>query len=495
MPIFLLIWILNQNFVLTPHLAFIYKPDKTSSRITPEKKVRTVYTADKQLPWLITSDSYPFTVTIPRLVHSISVKVKLNAGNQPTVYFTWPAKSDLVNSKILVNSSILNTLDWPHFDLNGLTLWQRDKPVSDQGKNYQPPKRYSSAQDFLANPPDLRRVAAIGIDPLALSSVIMTVPNYQSANQPLTFGHTLRGSHDFYVYAADEDIRLNFKKFDLNRKKGKSSMRVAIGRVDQQVEGEDNWKKIINLGDDGVTDGSGRRGQPQTLDLRLSPVTPGLYLIRIATSEDVLFTKIVSQQHAIVTKRLWLAEGRAYGPEFPVSRVQLKTNGSYVAFQPNHDPGKQTVTVNEKKYKIKEVKKDYYVSGLPGQSEISFPSGDIVVSTDGFITLANAELIPHVAMAPLDISQSHNLDNFDYLLANYLPKKVDRIIEIKKTFYLKDLRLTGSRGKSLNFSIYSPGLQANDRLLGLDQIKVILDRGVFPWDKVWKNIGQIFNIL
>lgn len=508
LPVGLFLWLLDNHLALTPRLSYKYAPDRAPRIVKPVVASTLLRTADKDIRWRLSTDSFLFTVRIPRLIQALRVQVNLVPGNQQAVFLAPTAKPNRPVGALLADSNFLNTLGWRTVSGDGLTLWQREKrteqtvipDTSPRAKKKatktvtveRPVKHYTSPADFMAGVPEPARTAVVGMDPLSVTKI----SDYRPSKQPLSFKHTLRGSHDFYVYVENEDLRLTFDKVDLNRVRGKSSLTVSVVKIDQIRDRGFSWLKTVTVGDDGMTDGRGTLGRAQLVDLRVAGVPAGLYLVRISASEDVLLKNLVSYQRAISTQRLFLADGPAYGREsLYFTPVSLMSNGSELTLSAIHDFGKQEVMVDGKKNRLTVVRQPQTLTALAGTIPVSFANGDIVISTDGFLSVAGAELIPNRRMTLIDVTANPNLDHFDYVLTDYTPRRVGQPINIDQTYPVDDLQLSGTDGKLLTFRIETPGLRQNDYRLGLDSIRATLIRGPFPWKKISMKLNIAFNQL
>ncbi|MEK7537373.1 MAG: hypothetical protein AAB619_00160, partial [Patescibacteria group bacterium] len=333
-PLALLADLINQSIFITPTLSYMYRPGRATRAVSPTAPTTLIRTADAKLRWRVTTDNFPFKVIIPRLIEAVRVRVRLQPGTQSYIALNAKAKTDGDYSTI-VSSAALDNLDWKHVSDGTMTLWMRDKRVSEEkivtgtGKKAKTKtvttertlKQYASINDFRSAPPDLNTVATAGYDRLAFASI----PNYRPSSSPITLNHTFRGSHQFYVYAANENLRLSFDKIDLNRQPGADTLTVRVARADQLTSDSRRWLKTVTVADDGHTGPKGPRGAAQRVELTLPMVTAGTYFVEIATSEDVMFTNLTSaQRHLAFAGRVFLAEGPAYGePSF--QPVQLVT--------------------------------------------------------------------------------------------------------------------------------------------------------------------------
>lgn len=493
-PIFFFLALFNNNFFLTKTLHYSYSPGQRTHIITPVKLAALIKTADRALPWRLDADSFPFRVTIPRLIEEVRVRVRLVAGTQGDIAFVAHGKkgADLTT---IISSALLNTLEWKNITDGDLTLWMRDTHITEetltQGsgrkkttktvKTERAVQQYSSISEFRTNPPtDLKTVATVGFEPLALSRVT----DYQPSTVPITIEHTFRGSHQLFVYAANETLRMSFDKIDLNRQNNADELTVRIARTDDPTNNPRHWLKSVTIGDDGMTRAIGRNGKAQLAEIVLPNVTPGTYLIDIVASEDVVFQRLTSNQHVLAFNgRVFIADGPAYG-ETSFKPVSIITIGDTVTYFANHDQGMQTLVVAGKKHLIQDVKINNVFKGLKGETRVDFAQGDATVSSNGLLTLSPAQLVPPGAQ-PIDIFGSPDLTSFDYVLAPYRPKTQNEPF-IDQTYNLKSLTLDR---KKFTFTIESPGLERSGASLGLKDIRVTFVRGPFPWNRVWENLG------
>lgn len=493
-PVMLFISLLNDHVFITKHLSYTYQPGKPAHVIVPKTPAQLLKTADRALRWRISVDNFLFNVTIPRLIESIRVRVRLDPGTQSYVALNAVGVKG-ADSSTIISATALDALTWKHVSSGGFTLWMRDKHVSEEkisegtGKNTKTKTittertvaQYESIDAFRTNPPDMSTVGLVGVDRMTFAKV----DNYKPSSSPMSLGHTLRGSHQLYVYADNETLKLTFDKVDLNRSKGTDGITIRVARVSDLTAGSRTWIKTMKIVDDGVSGQDGPRGKAQPVTVEIPNAVPGVYFVDISTSNDVLLANLKSdQQYLSFNGSVYIADGPAYAePIFlPVS---LKTNGGMVTLAANHDQGKQDVTVNGKKYSIQDVKVDHVVNKLKGETAINIPKGDIIVTSDGLLAFAGFKLLPDGARSVDLTTVSPDLESFDYILAEYVPR-TDNKLEVDQTYPLSDLDLAG---KNLTFSIYSPGLQASGATLGLKNIRVTFDRGPFPWEKVWKKLG------
>lgn len=492
LPFVILMTLLNFHLLLSSALTYTYHPGSHVQSIRPINPATLIRTADPNLRWRIPSDSFPFSVTIPRLIQGVTVRARLQPGTVQYVTFDAATKGGGVFSTI-VSSTFLDTLKWTSITDGMTTLWMRDRRQitrtisSGTGKNARlstvtsetPVRQYLSIAEFRSSPPDSTTVATAGLDRLAFASVA----NYHPNISPITITQTFRGNHQLYLYAADEDLHIAFDKIDLNRAKGPDSMTVRIARADRLTSDSRTWLKTVSVPDDGNMSANGTLGTLQHVDMVVPAVTPGIYLIDIVTNADVVFTHLTSWQHYLsFNGRVYLADGPAYN-RTGFADVQILTSGSSVTVAANHEQGEQVVTIGAKKLAIKDVKIDHPVQGLSGLTTFTLAKGDAIISSDGLLTLGPAQLIPD-GVHPLDVSTTPDVSSIDYIVANYRPRSKGDI-KVEKTYNLTDLALNG---KTLSFAINTPGLQSTGATLGLKDLQVTMIRGPFPWHKIWQKL-------
>lgn len=504
-PVFFVGLILNDNFLLLSRTTFRIGGSAMSSGIIQIDMDHLVRSANKDFSWRITSDILPIKIHIPRSIAAITVKGTVRSdGSQSDILFTAIGSKEKGNMTNRISSGLLNNLDWNRIEDRGLTLWQRSKHYSQRlielpGSTAKKPltkietdewdvRQYKSINEFFQQPPNAAQVASLGLDAYAL----VRIDNYRPAAEPLSIRHTLRGSHDFYVYAANEDLHLQFDKIDLNWKTDPSVLAAYVAPVRAMRESAQPWMKTVRVADDGIF-GGGEIGQPQPVDIRIPNVPPGLYLIRIVTSEDVLIKNIVSDQHFFATNRLFLADGPAYFSNAPFTPVDLQTNGSQVTLSSSHDLGSQAVKIGDVTYQLAPEKKTVTASNLPGTTQFNLKKGDAVVESDGFISFDQFELPPNQHLNPVTVTQYPNLGSYDYFLADYVPPTGKNSYSFQRTYALSELQLSGIDGKTLSFQLQAPALKESDAVLSIDSLSVTLTRGPLPWQKAWSKVLQFLK--
>lgn len=489
-------FLLNHHIFFTPELSYAYRPGQTPKIVVPDNPSTVVQTADKSARWRLTSDAFPFNVTFPRLVPSVHITAKLRNINQPLVMFLAKGNEKVGDMQTVVHADVLEKLDWGKVSADGLTLWMRDQRIIEdkktsivggnkvEGKKTEtlPVRQYTTVPEFLSDPPQAARVASSGLNPMLLTKVT----DYQSRLGSLTITSALRGSHRIFLYAANEDIRVSFDVQDLNWAAGPDNVVVKLGRVDQINDRHSTWMTTHTLRDDGMLEPTKKRSSLRFVEVTLPAATPGVYVLDIQTTHDILIKNLTtSQQRFAFSKHLYVADGPIYGAGQVFSSIPVVTNGTYVKLAPNHEPGKQDVRINGKTHRLSTLRFDTHIDLPDPETSFSIDKGDIVVTTDGLITIKPADLIDGRGMQPLDLSGTPNLEGVDYVLAAYVPHGDQPDLAVNESYDLNELLYVKN---NLRFVFNAPGLRALDGQLGLEEIRATFQRGPFPWDKVWKKL-------
>lgn len=465
-PIIVMCTLINDNYFFTKTLHFTYRPGSSTHAIQPKDATQIVRTADVAIRWKIFPEAFPFLVTIPRLIDAVTVSATLNPGTQPSVYLrAFGAQKTDVST--IAYSKVLNDLQWPVVTKNGISIWQRSAT-------------YDSVDAFQAHPPESSKIATVAIDRMSFAG-----PQHITSNDtPITLPQTFRGHHQLYAYVPNSTLHVSLEKNDLNRTAGADTLTIRIAKASTLTSGTIHWIASVNTPDDGNTGASGPKGKSQQVDVRADGLTQGVYLVDIFTGGDVIFSNLSSNVRGLsFSGSIWLAEGPAYAQSDFVPAT-FSTNGTLVTLAAQHDQGKQSITINGKKFSIDDVKNNHQVSSLTGVTTFTVPKGDMIITSDGLTSIQPAALLAN-GTKELDISADLNLEGIDYIVAEYVPQH-GKDIRITHTYQLHDLALAG---KTLTFFLDSPEMQKNSTTLGLQELSVTMTRGSFPWNKIWKKIG------
>lgn len=474
--VFLLVFwtLLNDHAFLTRTLQAVYLPGDPARVIRPADSGLLVRTADPERRWSLSGSAFPFTVVTPFASRSVRVQAKLSPATATSITLTAAGADHLGTLSVLAYSRFLNGLDWDHVGAGGLTLWQRPRgqhaPVSNA-------RQYSSVNEFFSSRPDPNTVATAGLDRMALS----TIRDYRPATSSMTIQQTLRGSMQFYVYAAHETLSINFDAVALNRVKGKNSLVVRVGKSDQLTSSRRSWLSVVTVGDDGITNGKNIIGPAQPVSISLPNVEPGYYLVDIVTSDDTVVQHLTSRQHVLAfSSRIVLADGPAYGAQNRYVPASIRTSGPDLSLAPAHSQGIQTIRVDGVARRLSQVRVYTTLGHLSPSAIVDIPQDDVMVSSTGLIAIQPAQLPQDGGMRPLEIDSEPNLDGVQYIIAPYGIPESRRDLVADYTFDGTMLQL--SKANQYSFSLIVVGGP-----IGLKDIHVQLIRGAYPSSLVWEK--------
>lgn len=479
MPVFLFLWILNQNFfIITKSLTYHFRPNGIGQQIKISNRADLVasYGPDDSLEWRLNDEKLNFTTKIPRSFAYAKVTVNLNNKSQDVVTLSAQAPPNVVATPTLVDVQFLNTLPWKSISDGGWTLWQRQNDSEIQKKIQV--RQYNSVTQFLDDPPHGERIGVVNVDP----ETFLTIPSYRPSTELITLAHSFRGSHTLSLYAQDEPLVVNFQKIDLNRASGADTLSYKL-TSQGKVLAQDT------VPDDGVVGKSRPAGIPQPVSIRVPHVGKGIYQLELKTSEDVLIRDISTTQHYLAFQGyVFLADGPSYLPNTAFQPVVLSMLSGNVTLQTPHTDGVQTISVGNKRVKLTSPKQSVTTQAANG-TKFLIPRGDIFL-TGKDITLEPAEQFFQFLPVSLPITGSPLLDGIDYIWAPYQPRETFGPLTVTKTFALADLFI---KSKTLYFSINAPGLVQKRSQLVVNGIDVKLTRGPLPWGKLLKIIKKPFS--
>ena len=155
LPVIFFAVLINHHIVITPHLSYAYRPGQKPKIIVPERLPSIVRTADPDVGWKITSETFPFSVRFPRVLASIRIQTKLRNINQPLITFTAKGKEAAGDMQTIVHSTVLQNLDWKKVSDGQRTLWMRaQRTIVQEHNNHSRspshrPKRNTSKPAYL----------------------------------------------------------------------------------------------------------------------------------------------------------------------------------------------------------------------------------------------------------------------------------------------------------------------------------------------------------
>lgn len=487
-PLLLAVWVVNQNFLLTPTVRVAFTPGAAGGAVRldiPEDLVAS--RSGGRLRWRLARDTVRFSVRVPRAIERLRLRVWLENTDQTLVAVSAQGRRGAGLLRQVLDHDFLNTLSWPRVREGSLTLWQRPAP-SPESREGAPLRQFASVQDFLAQPPDLARVGVVGLDPTEL----FRIPGYRPSETTLALPGRYRGRHALLVYVQSEPLRLVFAKRDLNRSVGADPATISVRRSGVVVHS-------VTVVDDGNSSADGRDGPAQEVRLELAGLADGLYRIEFEAGEDVVFDRFTTAQRFLAfSDRVFLAGGPAYG-ETAFQPVRFSVRASAVTVETPHREGLQRVTVNGVRSGLSRVKVPVTVTIPEGTGTVAVERDDVSLAVSGYLAPDPAQrfdLSDHVpapvGAVDLGLDPKPAVDRLDYILAVYAPRETAGSLAAVLEYGGSQLQLTDGRAR---FSLQAPGLAAAGRVLRVERIEVELMRGPLPWNRIGPKLKNALTSL
>jgi len=479
-PIFLFLWIFNQNFFITRTLTYHFKPNTKGGNITLGERNNLVasYNKNNQLEWRLDTDSLKFSVKIPRSFEQAKLKLNLNNVSQNSVTLSAQSPENIPASPYLADYYFLNTLPWSQVTDGTLTLWQREvgSGVKDQNSNTNELRQYKSIAEFESNLPPLSTIGVVNLDPEGF----INIPDYKPTKEKITIPHFFRGSHDMTFYAKNEPIDIQFEKFDLNRKHNEDTLKYSLIFKNSTIASG-------TIGDDG-TIGGGRLSRAMPVNIYIPNASPGIYHLDIKSTEDVIFGNISTTQHYFTFENsVFLADGPAYFNSPTFQPITLSVLPGQLDFNPAHEFGLQTILINKKKFNLPTIKEK---RGIEVREPTSFvvSHGDLSIQGSS-IVIEPAKRFPLEVPISLPLATQPDAREINYIIAPYQPRETYGPLSISKSYELTELFV---KSKTLYFSLNAPGLMNTRSILKVNDIEVKLTRGPLPLGKILNMIKKPF---
>lgn len=476
LPIWLVIFLLNENQLILPSVTMTYLPDHPQNALSVSHNgVMAVWNENQKLEWRVTQDEISIQARVPPRTKQLTLKGELHNVNQQVIALTaqgWPTGTQTK----LIRAVPLDVLGWPYAQDGPLTLWRR--PSSENSGT-------PSTQEFFDHLPDPRKIGVVDMDPFLFD--VQAAPPVSPT--PITLETTIRGSHELYVYAqAGQRLGIVIDKVDLNRVEGTDPVYISIRNPQVKNQPLGFLKQVATIEDDGNVSDDNRRGEPQTLSIEWDADQSGLYLVDLSTTEDVVFTKIESSTAQIGFRdHIFFAEGPAYGPDQHFQSLHVITRGSYLTAVPKHAQGYQDIIIRDAKLKLREVKKPQTIEDLDGVTRFTIDRGDLVVQSDGILTLEPGIEIPVQPVHRLDLNAFVVPEEVEYILANYHPQSPYGTVTFSETF---DATNVLNPTRDVAFTLETPGLRIQNRVLVLRKLSLELRRGSLD---IWGALRRKLN--
>lgn len=380
-------------------------------------------------------------------------------------------------------NQMLNSLFWNQTTSGGTTFWQRAK-------------KYNDISELVSKPPisDDVKTASYFFDPTDLDKFQAKTASLASAEKNTVFNIALRGSHTFFILANKKPLTISVTKQDANAYKGEDVLSIELYKGDKQI-----IKKEIP--DDGISDISNLKMTPQTEQMKIDNIEPGIYRLVLTDQSigmDVQIGKIETNQSSLVSGSLFIVDEKL---------TTLWTNSKKVTLRTPHTVGIQTVKLDGK-YDLKVEKENQnFVFDLNKPEsktasasdtntrvvhKLEIPKNDLGISGDGYFSLSQESLFNPNPVKTIDLSTVTDIDKIDYIIANYQPAKKDgEWYTVQAYFDPKDVVIDGDK---LYFSLESPGLSGYGGEIVIDSLEVTVKKPGWFSGTIGQKAGETTNV-
>jgi hypothetical protein len=384
-----------------------------------------------------------------------------NPGDSQEVWLGFRDQKDWHYSKELLDSPLLNSLNW--------------KVVGNGPYLYQKRDNYSSIDDFLSNPPEKARVGTYAVETGILMNRDPAIPNYSPSDNAVEIQSPLRGNVTMYSYLRNESFDMTFSKRDLNWYPDPDVTKITVYRQNDKVfeatiddDGNDTDNRIVG-NEQKVTIKNPGPGLPE----------PGVYKIIVEQSGDSVMTNVSSMQNKLVFQGpLWIvANAEAYpGLVSKTEATNLYASSSAINARIYHNEAAQTVKDDFSTHTLNDLNEEYsMIFNDEGENLLSFPKSDIRVTSDGYFAFDKSSLFLPSPFKILPIIDKEDIDTVDFILTSYqgAPKRENGWLETVRKFNLNEA--VPQDGK-LGWIIQSPNLKLNNGALEIKSIEMILSK-------------------
>jgi len=328
-------------------------------------------------------------------------------------------------------------------------------------------KEYESIDDFIANPPELSRIALYDTE---LNSEF-TIGNYAPSASKTEIGRPLRGNYEFYVYLKNEPLDFEFSFFDLNQNKDPDPVEINLYYRDQPIDS-------VRVEDDGIAEDGGISSAPRKISLKAASLPEGVYKIEFKTGNDVITEKIISNQKRISFRGpLWLTEDN--------ENFEIRTDSSAISVNAVHPAGRQVVKFGTAELDVDETYRQFNLSAIG--DTIGFERGGVILSGDGVFSFDRESFFDPEAKK---IDSNFNSDSVDFILANYRsPEEANGGFKTARAEF--ELKQAYREDGAYGFIISAPGLKVEDGTEDYIIIKSV--RVEFYGRSLWAKIKSMID--
>lgn len=338
-----------------------------------------------------------------------------------------------------LDNRIINNLDWPRLEENGLILFQREK-------------KFESINQFLNNLPPLQEVAAYDYE----LDYDFKIDDYQATDEILKLDKVIYGGYEFYTYICDEELYFEFNLNDDEVEINQENTHLYV------YDKKSNELAVFSPENNKIT-------------ARLENLPEGDYKVALST-DDYAITK------SIQTKQQYLSFVNSLDLVSPASLI---TESNNLTFMATENEGVQTIKINDEKVEIKEIWQQYNSEQESGLKKINIPNGNLQITGEGLLAFSQEQYFNPLFKL---LTQTTDLDKekINYLITKYSLPLIEDDFKINNVeFDLFDKQINNGK---LRFIISVPGLGSSAQGVLIENLKVNLLR-----PPVWQD-GLMLNL-
>lgn len=278
----------------------------------------------------------------------------------------------------------------------------------------------------------------------------------------------LRGTHIFYVAVTQRPFILSVSKQDANMYVGEDTLSIQVFKGDQKLA-----EKVIP--DDGITEKNNLMATPQKEQITLDNPDLGVYKVTLKDNSDggdVRITNITVNQPKLVFA----------SPVFPLGTTPttLVTNSKNVQMITHHPESTQSARLDDSfNLDILKVSQKYSFdldepatgsANVRDLHSLVLPKNDITISGDGVFAFSKDAFFDPQTVKTVDISKLSDINQADYVVANYTPVTKDGDwLDAQIFIDPKNIKIDGD---TLYFSLESPNLETNGGEITVDSLEI-----------------------
>jgi len=344
-----------------------------------------------------------------------------------------------------------------------------EKISSDKIILYQKVRNYNSVEEFINNPSLDKNIATYNYS----LNYNYHMQGYQMFNEATEYNQSIRGRHELFTYLENENLDFTFYWQDMNSATADNYI-IKIYKGETEIHSAWSATELNSINEKNIV---------------LTGLSGGVYRIVLDVSDDIVTTKMKSQQHYLVFKnKLYLYDASSLMPE-------IVSNNDELIIKTDYENGLQSIKISEDTIKLNKI--STYFTWRPQKNTIGSvysiqpEKKNFIMQGSGFFALNKDNFFdPDYNIDRM--KNSMDIEQYDYLIAaNYTgPLLQTGWKNNSATFDLS--KVSGDR-KNLFFVISSPGLSEAKEDIIIKNVTIKLAREPLTLKNVFNKIFLIFK--